>query len=143
MATEFDYSEVSAEVKRLGYVYPSNEDFTDEQVAEAITKLQTYHLTTDVATLTGETFTPATLEAFAKLARTLGGNVTKDYRGFVLRRETTAEERRNSALDSLKLKVSEYQREEARKSLQWKMDRDPEGIDYPEIAAVIARKRAA
>jgi hypothetical protein len=76
------------------------EMFSGEQIATALNQLSDYERYTEVATLAGGEYEPATLKAFAELARTLKLNVRASY-NFTIRREQPLEARRNSALHNL------------------------------------------
>ena len=114
---DFTYEEINAEVKRLGFTYPKNEDFTESEISEAILGLPDYHLTTEVATLKSKKVTGDTLAAFAKLASTLGASITTAYEGLSVVRDTSSAERRESALNALRAAVAEEHRRAARVSL--------------------------
>lgn len=75
--------------------------FSGEQIAEAIGKLSDYHRYADVATLTNGDYGPETLEAFAKLARTLGLRVATTGYNLTIRREVPHEKQREAALRNL------------------------------------------
>ena len=79
--------------------------FSGEQIAEAIAAQSPYDKYTDVATLRQGEYKPETLEAFAKLARTLGGNITTSYGNMAVQRERPIEERRLTALYALRAKA--------------------------------------
>lgn len=115
---EFTYAELSAESTRLGLTSAHDSDFTPDEIAEAVAGLADYHLTARIASLSGKTFTAATIGAFAKLAQELGANVTSAYEGLEISRDTTAEERRASALQNLKSRHSEANRKIAKTSLE-------------------------
>jgi hypothetical protein len=123
---EFTYREVSDEVNRLGLTYPTDAEFTDEEIDAAIGKLDSYGLSKNVVTFAGPEFTPAQLTAFAKFAEALGKNtaVTHDYNGWVIKRDTTEEERREAALANLKSKRAQEQRDTANLSLKMRFEAD-------------------
>jgi hypothetical protein len=118
---EFDYAEVSKEVDRLGLAYPKDEDFTEDDITEAIGNLSEYHLRTDVATYSGKKFSPAQMKAFATFVATIGDNAeisVDDYRGMKVLRDTSPIERREQALTNLKSAKREAHRQLANKRLQ-------------------------
>lgn len=141
--TDFSYSEVSGEYERLGYSYPSASDFHVWEVEREMGKVRESNPVAEVATLTGDSFPPAVLEAFAKLARTLSADIGKTYNGLRITREVTEEELRASAVDLLASKRNAEQREAARQSLDAKLIRDPAGESFPEIRAYLARTEAS
>ena len=100
--TEFTYKEVTDKYEQLGYTYPKEGDFTEEEIQEAVNDLSEYYLKEDVATLQGTNHSPVTVEAFSKLARTLGvPEITMTNDGMKLTRETSAQDRRKSAISNL------------------------------------------
>ncbi len=111
------YDEISAEYKRLGYSYPAETDFDPEEIQEAVNCLGSEYLTKDVAKLEGDVHTTAVLNAFTNLANTLGSPIRIQYNSLVISRETTAAERRESALSTLKYSLNAAHREVARGSL--------------------------
>lgn len=135
---EFTYDETSAEMKRLGIAsYPQDEMFTEEEIVEAVKHLDSYNLSKNVVTFVGPDFTPAQLTAFAKFAEALGKNtvVTHEYNGWVIKRDTSDEERRESALSHLKSDRDRSNRKTAKASLT---SRFAAG-DLSEITVVPAR----
>jgi hypothetical protein len=77
------------------------EMFSGEQIATAISQLGDYERYADVATLSAGEYEPETIEAFAKLARTLKAPVLLSSYRFVIRRELSLETRRATALRNL------------------------------------------
>lgn len=128
---EFTYREVSDEVTRLGFTYPEDSAFTEEEITEAIGKLDDYSTSKKVVTFEGPDFTPAQLTAFAKFAEALGKDtkVTHDYNGWVIKREASDQEKHAAALSNLKSKVSQDHRDAAERSLKTRF----EAGDLPEI----------
>jgi hypothetical protein len=116
---EWTYREVTDEVSRLELVYPDNDAFTEEEIADATKHLSDYQLTKDVVSYTGEAFTPAQLVTFAKFAEALDKNaeITHDYNGIKIKRQTTPEERREAALSKLRADVGDRNRKTAEQSL--------------------------
>jgi hypothetical protein len=119
---EFTYTEVTDEMTRLGFTYPNDDMFTENEIAAEIETLQDYNLTTEVARLNVKAPSSDTLMAFARLAGTLSGKVIVTHEALTVVRDTSAEERRRSALSNLKAKVNEKNRETARKSLRHTAD---------------------
>jgi hypothetical protein len=120
-ARKFEYAEISNEAERLGIGdYPTDDQFTEEQITEAIGKLPDYSLRTEVASYSGTKFTPGQMKAFATFVATLGDNaaIESDYRGLKVQRDTTDQERRESALGTLKSKKYENQRKTAANELE-------------------------
>jgi hypothetical protein len=134
---EFTYREVSDEVTRLGLLYPADDRFSEEEVTEAIGKLDDYATSKKVVTFEGPDFTPAQLTAFAKFAEALGKDtkVTHDYNGWVIKREASDEEKRNAALANLKSEVSQNHRSAAEAELKRRFDAG----DLPEIEITTER----
>lgn len=119
---EFSYSEVSDEYKRLGYIYPKDDDFDEDQIQEAIAELQGYHLTEEVATLAGTEQSPEAIKKFAELAAVLKAKISVDYGSkLTIKRDTTPEQRRESAIAGLKSNLNEQFREAARRALRYKL----------------------
>lgn len=115
---EFSYMEVSNEIARLGFTYASDEMFDESEITEAVASLPDYALSTVVATLKAKTATSATLQAFAKLADSLGATVTMAYEGLEITRDTSPAERRESALLNMRSAHNEANRRAARLSLE-------------------------
>lgn len=115
---EFTYNEVSEEVKRLALPWAKDEDFTENEITDAVSSLNDWELSTVVANLKVKKVTADTLAAFAKLAATLGASVNTAYEGLEISRDTTPDERRASAVQSLRSKANERNREAARLSLE-------------------------
>jgi hypothetical protein len=134
---EFTYREVSNEVTRLGFTYPEDSAFTEDEITEAIGKLDDYALSKKVVTFEGPDFTPAQLTAFAKFAEALGKDtkVTHDYNGWLIKREASDQEKRDAALSDLKSKVSQDHRDAAEMSLKVRFDAG----DLPEIEITTER----
>jgi hypothetical protein len=128
---EFTYREVSDEVTRLGFTYPADDQFSEEEIAGAVKSLDDYSLSKKVVTFEGPDFTPSQLTAFAKFAEALGKDTTinHDYNGWVIRRNATDQEKRDAALSNLKSKVSQDHRDAAETSLKTRFA----GGDLPEI----------
>src|ERR1700733_4397442 len=103
---EWTYQEISDEVGRLKLRYDGDRDeqFTEDEIVSAVNKLDEYHLVKNVVTFNGPDFTPSQMAAFAKFAEAIDKNahVTDDYNGFVIKRETSTEERREAALSRLR-----------------------------------------
>jgi hypothetical protein len=136
---DFTYDEVSAEMKRLDIAsYPSDDTFTEEEIVEAVKHLDDYSLSKNVVTFSGPDFTPTQLAAFAKFAEALGKNtlVTHDYNGWVIKRDTSDEERRGSALSHLKSERDRENRKAANASLtsRFKAGDLPEIVFTTEVA---------
>ena len=79
--------------------------FSGEQITAAIEALSDYERYADVATLYSGEYEPETLEAFAKLARTLKLPVSTRYGNLTIRREKPHAERREIALRELQRKA--------------------------------------
>jgi hypothetical protein len=78
------------------------EMFSDAQIATAMDELADYERYDDVASLASGTYEADTLEAFAKLARTLKLPVMGEYSNLKIRRERPVARRRESALSNLR-----------------------------------------
>jgi hypothetical protein len=115
---DFTYDEINAEAKRLGYTYPQDTDFNDDEIAEAVEAIDSYAMSVAVATLKSQPITADALTAFAKLASALGGEVATEYGGLEIRRPTTATERRATALSDLKTARATLNRAAAKRSLE-------------------------
>jgi len=115
---DFTYDEIAAEAKRLGYTYPQDSDFSDDEITEAVEEIDSYAMSVAVASLKSQPITADTLTAFAKLAFALGGEITTEYGGLEIRRPTTATERRATALSDLKTKRANLNRAAAKRSLE-------------------------
>lgn len=119
----FTYTEITAEYERLGYSYPKDDDFTEDEIEQAVFNLSDYYLYTDIATFnTGKTVPPAQLSAWANFAQTLGGEMLVEGSGFRVRRPTTDKEQREQALSNLKQKRYAAQRKLAEAGLARKAE---------------------
>lgn len=114
---DFTYREISDEMTRLGYTYPSDDDFSEAEITSAIASLGEHYLTAAVATLTLASIPADVLAAFSKLAGTLHGEITTTHDSLTVTRATTPAERRESALAHLKSARADDNREAARLSL--------------------------
>lgn len=115
---DFTYDEIAAEAKRLGYTYPQDSDFSEDEITEAVEYIDTYAMSVAVASLKSQTVSSEALTAFAKLASALGGEIATEYGSLEIRRPTTATERRATALSDLKTKRANLNRAEAKRSLE-------------------------
>lgn len=119
---EFTYKEVSAEYARIGYTYPNDEDFTEEEIAEAVRSLSSYYLVEEVASLSGENHAPEVVKKFAELAVVLKAGITVSGQSLKVQRDTTTKQRRDSALANLKSSRDLMFRDFARNSLKSKAE---------------------
>lgn len=115
----YSYDEITAEYRRLGYSYPADSDFTEEQIAQEANHLPAYARYTEIATLsTGDELKPAALRAFAELADALGYPVTDECGKLAVKRELSDEQKRETALSHLKLRRNQELRDTAEASLK-------------------------
>lgn len=115
---DFTYAEISAEYADLGFSYPQESDFTEDEVSAAITALPEFHLKSEVAVLRGDTHSANVVHTFGELAIQLGLRVTVTYGVLSIMRETTAQERREAALTDMRHKREQEQRATAKASLE-------------------------
>ena len=131
---EWTYQEVTEEVTRLNLRYDGDRDeqFTEDEIVAAVNKLDEYQLSKNVVTFNGPDFTPAQMAAFAKFAEAIDKNahVTHDYNGFVIKRDTTGEERREAAMSRLRSDESERQRKIAEAELTRRFEAGEFGATY-------------
>lgn len=115
---DFTYDEIAAEAKRLGYTYPQDSEFSEDEITAAVENIDTYAMSVTVASLKSQTVSSEVLRAFAELAFALCGQITTEYGGLEIRRPTTATERRASALSNLKTAKANLNRADAKRSLE-------------------------
>lgn len=93
--------------RRIDYKAVSRIEFTDDDIEAFLPDTGPNGTTRQVASLDirmlpDETASPATIEAFARLARTLKLSVTVNYSSLQINRDLTDEERREAALTTLR-----------------------------------------
>lgn len=116
--SEFTYTEITAEYERLGYTYPKDTDFTEDEIFDAVENLSSWYLTKTIASFDTENkVKPAQLKAWAAFAETLDGELISEHPGFKVVRNTTDKERREQALTNLKHARYNEQRAEAEQNL--------------------------
>ena len=76
--------------------------FSDEQIAKAISELSSYNKYKDIATLTAGDYNPEVIEAFAKLARALKSAIRSEYGNLKVVQELPYADQLKSALATLK-----------------------------------------
>lgn len=111
------YQQITEEMSRQGIQYPRPEEFSEAEISEAVNDLSDYHLTTDMASLSGKSFSADTLAAFAELANTLDAPVKADASGLKIVRDTTEAERHESAVSNLRSKKYDQQRAQVKADL--------------------------
>lgn len=79
--------------------------FSDEQVAEALSSLTTWETWEDVATLINGDYKHGVVTAFSALAGQLGLSVTVSGSGLVIRRQRTDADKRAIALRGLRYRA--------------------------------------
>lgn len=99
---DFTYAEIDAEVKRLGFTYPKDAEFTEDEIREATANLPEYSLTNTVATLSIDKPSAAVVAAFARMAALIKGGELSVSNGMSVSLPTTDAQRRQSALYNLK-----------------------------------------
>lgn len=94
---------------RLNYDAISHVQFTEADIADVIAAAETsgFHegkvlVSLNLSNFTFETADPAVLSEFAKLAAVMKRPVSKSYSGLEVKRELTAYEKRDAALDALR-----------------------------------------
>jgi hypothetical protein len=128
---QFNYHEVSAEYTRLGFKYPKDEDFAEEQVDEALKNLADGNKYELVAKLVGTKFSGGTIALFGQLAQTLSAKVLFGYNSLEARVALPLDVQRHHALESLKQDADSGLRDQARESLRAKANRVDSPAPYP------------
>lgn len=125
MPVQFSYQEVQAEYDRLGYRYPEDRDFSEEEIAETISsRTNDYYRYKIVATLgegsgNSRTITSAQVKAFADLAALFpDAELRTENSQLVIRRDSSPDELREHALLTLKSTRDQEQHNAARESLE-------------------------
>lgn len=103
---DYTHEEITAEMKRIGLgAYPKAEEFTDEEIAEAMVNYKDGGVT--IAQLNGSNHLPEVVTQFAKLATTLN-QVNDDvyrmaiaYEGMQIIRDSRPHELRQKAVGTL------------------------------------------
>jgi hypothetical protein len=115
----FTHMEIMAEYEALGFKYPQDMDFTEEEIALALRELRRCARHEHIAILNGSTHRPGTVAAFANLAGSLSGvDIIIESDCLIIVRDTTPETRRVLALAHLKEDREDDQKQAARTSLR-------------------------
>lgn len=119
----YSNEQVEEEMNLLGIPtdYPAENEFSEDEITDAIAGLSDYYLWEDVATLKAGNYNSKVIVAFANLASALGSDMTADANGMRVRQATSDQQRRDTAVSNLKSKVYQENRDVAIRSL---MSRD-------------------
>ena len=115
----FTHMEIMAEYETLGFKYPQDMDFTEEEITRALQELSRCERHEHLVVLNGPTHQPDVVAAFSALAQQLQNVciIIEDDCLMVVR-DTTADARRVRALARLKENRDYSQKQKARASLR-------------------------